>query len=181
MYCHTSDGSRDALVELVLDAGPLIYVAKLDAFDTFSVAGRTAVVPPSVYAEAARPEFAFRHPEIAVIEQARDDGRLVVVALNARETQLAAELAVRSAGLHVGELDVLALGRARGWPVCLHERQAARLARALGVATVHLVELLFEGTAEAGELERRVRHFARLTNMTMDDLDALLTLIEEPR
>lgn len=168
-------------MELVLDAGPLIYLAKLDAFDTFLVAGRTAVVPPSVYAETARPELAFRHPEVAVIEGARDDGRLVVVALDARETQLAADLAVRSAGLHVGELDVLALGRARGWPVCLHERQAARLARAIGVATIHLVELLFEGTTDPGELERRVRHFARLTNMTMDDLDELLTLIEGRR
>lgn len=168
-------------MELVLDAGPLIYLAKLDAFDAFSIAGRTAVAPPSVYAEAARPELAFRHPEIAVIEQARGDGRLLVVELDAREAQIAANLAGRSAGLHPGELDVLALGLGRGWPVCLHERQAARLARALGAATVHLVELLFEGSPDPDALERRIRHFARLTNLTMDDLDALLTLIEERR
>jgi len=107
--------------------------------------------------------------------------RLVVVALDEHEAQLAADLAVRSAGLPVGELEVLALGQARGWPVCLHERQAARLAGALRVATVHLVELLFEGSTDPGQLERRVRTFARLTNMTMNDLDNLLTLIEGRR
>ncbi len=168
-------------MQLVVDAGPLIYLAKLDAFDAFSIAGRTPVVPPSVFAEAARPELAFRHPEVAIIEQARDDGRLVVVALDEGEAQLAADLALRSAGLHIGELEVLALARTRGWPVCLHERQAARLARAIGVATVHLVELLFEGSTDPGELERRIRHFARLTNMAMNDLDDLLTLIEARR
>lgn len=168
-------------MEIILDAGPLIYLAKLDALDALAIAGWTPVVPPSVYAEAARPGLAFRHPEVAVIEQAQGDGRLLVVALDSREKELAADFAERSAGLHTGELDVLAMGRARDRPVCLHERQAARLARALGVATVHLVEILFGGTRDPDALERRIRHFARLTNLTMDDLDALLTLIEGRR
>jgi hypothetical protein len=168
-------------VELVLDAGPLIYLAKLDALDAPAIAGWTPVVPPSVYAEAARPELAFRHPEIALIEQAQQDGRLVVVTLDIREAEIAGELAGRSSGLHAGELDALALGRARAWPVCLHERQAARLAGALGVETVHLVEILFGGTEDADVLEDRVRHFARLTNLVMGDLDVLLQLIEGRR
>jgi hypothetical protein len=168
-------------VDVVLDAGPLIYLAKLDAFDAIAAAGRVAVVPPSVYAEAARPELAFRHPEVAVVQEARDAGRLRIVTLEAVEAQLADDLAGRSAGLHAGELDVLALGLSRGWPVCLHERQAARLARMLSATTVHLVELLFEGTRDLDRLEQRIRQFARLTNMTIDDLDALLSMIEERR
>jgi hypothetical protein len=168
-------------VELVLDAGPLIYLAKLDALDAPAIAGWTPVVPPSVYAEAARPELAFRHPEVAVIEQAQEDGRLLVVALDNREKELAGELASRSSGLHAGELDALALGSARTWSVCLHERQAARLAGALGVRTVHLVEMLFDGTKDPDVLEDRIRHFARLTNLVMGDLDVLLHLIEGRR
>jgi hypothetical protein len=168
-------------VELVLDAGPLIYLAKLDALDAPAAAGWTPVVPPSVYAEAARPGLAFRHPEVALVEQARQDGRLRVVALDSREQQLAGEFAGRSSGLHAGELDALALGRARTWPVCLHERQAARLAGALGLRTVHLAEILFGGTNDADLLEDRIRHFARLTNLVMTDLDVLLQLIEGRR
>ena len=166
---------------LVLDASPLIYLAKLDAFDAIAIAGHAAVVPPSVIAEAARPELAFRHPEVAIIERAQAKGQLSIVPLETGETQLAAELANRYGGLHAGELDVLALGQARGWVICLHERQATRLARALGVATVHLVELLFAGTPDRDLLATRIRNFARLTNLTMNDLDLLLHLIRDRR
>lgn len=166
-------------MNLVLDASPLIYLAKLDAFDALANAGDTAVVPPSVYAEAARPELAFRHPETATIERARLDEQLVVVPLDAHETELATDLARRYGGLHAGELDVLVLGQVGGWPVCVHERQAARLAGALGVESMHMVEILFAGTPDLDLLEQRVRHFARLTNLTMNDLDALLDLIRE--
>jgi hypothetical protein len=41
--------------------------------------------------------------------------------------------------------------------------------------------LLFAGTSDLDLLERRVRHFARLTNLTMNDLDSLLSLIRERR
>jgi hypothetical protein len=163
------------LVYLVLDASPLIYLAKLDAFDAVAIAGHTAVVPPSVYAETARPQLAFRHPEIATMERMEADGQLLVVALDAPEAELATNLAGGYGGLHAGELDVLALGQVRGWPVCFHERQAARLSRSLGLATIHVVEVLFAGTPDADLLERRIRHLARLTNLTMNDLDVLRT------
>jgi predicted nucleic acid-binding protein len=168
-------------MHVVLDASPLIYLAKLDAFDALSNAGYIAVVPPSVESEAARPELAFRHPEVAVIERVRAEGYLLVEPPDGREVELALELADRYGGLHQGELDVLAMGSVRGWSVCLHERQASRIARALGVATTHLVEILFAGTSELDLLDRRIRAFARLTNMTMNDLDVLLELIRERR
>lgn len=168
-------------MHLVLDASPLIYMAKLDAFDVLEIAGHIAAVPSSVYAEAARPELAFRHPEVAIVERARNDGRIVMAELDETERQLAADLANRFGGLHAGELDVLALGQVRGWAVCFHERQATRLADALGLASIHLIELLFAGTPDVGLLERRVRGFARMTNLTMNDLDVLLHLIRERR
>ena len=169
------------MMELILDASPLIYLAKLDAFDALAIAGHTAVAPSSVFAEAARPELAFRHPEIATIVRIREEGRLLVVSLDSRERQQALELAGRSGGMHAGELDVLALGLVRGWTACFHERQAARLARALGVETLHLVEVLFAGTPDHDQLEGRMREFARLTNMKMSDLDVLLNLIRGRR
>ena len=176
-----TDVTRDALMVLVLDAGPLIYFAKLDAFDALALAGHAAVVPPSVFTEAARSELAFRHPEIATIDRAHREAAFRVEALDPRETELARELGAGSSGLHAGELDVLALGRSRGWSVCFHERQAARLARALGVTTMHLVEVLFAGTPHPDLLERRIRRFARLTNLAMEDLDGLMKLIGDRR
>lgn len=163
-------------LDVVLDAGPLIFLAKLDAFDVFTPSGWTGVVPESVYAEAARPGLSFRYPEIPLVERARSDGRLWVISPDQPEADLAIEFGSRTSGLHAGELDVLALGATRGWPVCFHERQAARLARALGLDTLHLVELLAAGTPDRGRLEDRIRRFARLTNLAMDDLDTLLRL-----
>jgi predicted nucleic acid-binding protein len=163
---------------IVLDASPLIYLAKLDAFDVVANAGHI-VVPPSVYEEAARPELAFRHPETATVQRVRADGQLQVVDLDATEHELAADLAGRYGGLHSGELDVLALGSSRGWTVCFHERQAARIARSLGLETINVVEVLFAGTPDSDLPEGRIRHLARLTNMRMDDLDVLLNLIRE--
>ena len=168
-------------MRIVLDASPLICMAKLDAFDAISNAGHTAAVPLSVYTEAARPELAFRHPEIATVQRLREESGLDVITLEPSEAAMASDLADRYGGLHAGELDVLALGHARGWPVSLHERQASRLATSLGLATIHVVELLFAGTSDLDLLERRVRHFARLTNLTMNDLDSLLSLIRERR
>ncbi len=173
------DSRRDALVEVVVDAGPLIYLAKLDAFDVFATAGRRAVVPPSVLAETARPELAFRHPEAAIIGRAATDDVITVVALEGIEREFATGLSGRTAGLHAGELEVLALGYTRGWPVCLHERQASRLARGMGIETVDTIELLFDGTPDRERLRERIRSFAALTNMVSADLDQLLSLIEE--
>ena len=160
---------------VVLDAGPVIYLAKLDAFDALAVANRVGALPPSVYGEVARADLSFRHPEIPLIERARADGLLEVVDLSPDEARLAAAFGTRTSGLHSGELDVLGLGAGRGWSVCLHERQAARLARGLGIATVHVVELLVAGTPDPVLLEARVRRFARLTNLAISDFDLLLS------
>ena len=166
-------------VQLVLDAGPLIHLAKLDALDALEKGGWEAMIPPSVRAEAARPELAFRHPEVAVIMRAIDEGRVLEAPLTDGEDRLASDLAGRATALHAGELDVLALGLTRSWPVCLHERQASRIAGALGIRAVHLVELLFDGTPDRSVLAKRIRTFGGLTNMRASDLEVLLELADE--
>jgi len=168
-------------MESTLDAGPLIYLAKLDALDVLERSGRQAVVTPAVVAETARPELAFRHPEVALIQEAVQDGRIRLVPLEKVEQEAVAEFGQRISGLHAGELEVLALGRTRGWEVCFQERQALRVARAYGLTTVHVVELLFGGTPDIELLRRRIRRFAVLTDLASADLDTLVELIEERR
>ena len=164
---------------VVLDAGPLIYLAKLDALDVLPAAGHVGALTPSVWSEVAQPALAFRFPEIASIQRARDVRWLEVYPLAPAEIAFADDLAGRLSGLHRGELDCLAVASARGWPVCLHERQASRMARTLGMQPVHLVELLFRGMDDRGRLEACVRGFARLTNLAVADLDDLLHMIVE--
>lgn len=110
--------------------------------------------------------------------RALDEGQVSVAPLIDAESQLARDLAGRATGLHAGELDVLALGLARSWPVCLHERQASRIAGALGIHTIHIVELLFEGTPDRATLTGHLRAFGAMTNMRTSDLDSLLELAD---
>ena len=165
--------------ELVIDASPLIYLAKLDALFVLPGSGYAAVVPSSVWDEVARPALSFRFPEIATIEGAAREGWITVASLSRANSDQVEEFAREASGLHRGELECLTLAQDRGSAVCFHERQASRIARTLGIATVHVVELLFDGAPDRRWLDDRVRRFARMTNLTMADLDALLRLIEE--
>jgi predicted nucleic acid-binding protein len=169
----------DALVQVVLDAGPLIHLAKIEALELLPTGGWVGVVPSAVWNEVARPELAYRFTEVPAIERARNDGWIEAVEPNADEQAHAERLAGSVAGLHRGELDCLAIASKRSLPVCFHERQALRLARSLGVETIHVVDLLSGGTPDAVLLEWRIRRFASLTNLAMSDLDQLLASIKE--
>lgn len=162
---------------VILDASPLIYLGKLDALDVLT--GDQGVVPPAVEDEVVRPALAFSYPEIVRIEQAFRVGWLTTSEMTPDEARAADELGARVRGLHRGELEVLAMGLERGTRVCLHERQAARIAAALGIGVTHVVELLFTGTADNDLLGRRLRAFGRITNLAMDQLDELLSLARE--
>jgi predicted nucleic acid-binding protein len=186
-------------VPIVLDASPLIYLATLDALDVFSTSD-PGQVPSRVMYEAARPELAYSHPEVVRIDEAVRAGWLVEVSLGEQERALVSALAARLSGLHEGELEVLAkralvsalaarlsglhegelevlaIGQSRGWQVCVHERQASRLATALGLRSVHVVELLFAATGDRARLVERIRTFGAMTNLATGDLDAVLDL-----
>ena len=169
---------RDRLRPLVFDAAPLIYLAKIEALDVITTGGFTAHAPASVLAEATRPAIAMRHPDAIVIEDEVQRGTILSLGLDAAEVARARDIERRVPGLHAGECEVLAVALARGMPAVIFERRARRVARAMGVSPVDMIELLFAGTADQGLLAERIRRFARLVEMRLQDLEQLLQLAE---
>lgn len=166
---------------LVLDASPLIYLAKLAALDVLSVATREAAVTPVVLEEVTRPQLAYRHPDAVEIEQAVVNGLVQVWELEADERSLAADFAERVPGLHHGAAEVLSLAISRSVAAVILERQARRVARTLGAELVDVVELLVAGTPDLELREDRVIRFARLVNMRFDHVAQLLARLGSRR
>ena len=162
----------------MVDAGPLIYLAKLGALDVFARAGHVPLITPEVERETARAGLAYRFPDAIAVAEAIRDGILVRTELTDEERRVAARLGTEAGGLDAGESEVLAAAEARELPVLLHERRAIRLAKSLGLVTWSPVRLLFEGTPDRELLRVRVLRFARLVQMRFEDAEALLQRIE---
>src|SRR3990170_1822242 len=150
---------------IVVDASPLIYLAKLDALEVFEIGGYRPLVPGSVIDETTRPSLIYRHPDAALIETAVGRGVIRVVALVPGEEQFAMTLSSDVPGMHRGECEVLAVAHGRGIPAVLFERRGRAVARARRVRLLDLIEMLFDGTPEDELLERRVRRFAEQVDM----------------
>jgi predicted nucleic acid-binding protein len=165
-------------VGLLLDASPLIYLAKIDALDALKAYEQPAIAP-EVHREVVAPGLGYRYPDSLAIDRAIESGLIAVVPATAQELARAEVLVADAGGLHVGEAVTLSIAAERGWSACLFERQAKRLAGALGVHVVDPVEVLFVGTEDGARLRQRVRRFGALVNMRLEQLEALLDLIEE--
>ncbi len=168
----------DSTHRLAFDGAPLIYLAKIEALDVMTAGGLTAYAPASVLAEATRPAIAMRHPDAVVIEEEVRRGSILSLRLDAAELAHARNIEQRVPGLHAGECEVLALALRRRMSAVIFERRARRVAQAMGAPLVDLIELLFAGTAEQELLAERIRRFARLVDMRLQDLEHLLQLVE---
>jgi len=165
--------------ELVLNAGPLIYLAKLDAFDALRPHARCAITS-GVEQEVVRPASAYRFPEIAWVEGVIRTGSLEVVSMTTDEQARTDRLGHEVPGLGRGERETIAVAATRGWSAALFDRRARRIAEANGVTVVGVPGLLFAGTRQPDLLERRIRAFATLVNMRLDDLERLLARVPRP-
>jgi predicted nucleic acid-binding protein len=163
---------------LILNAGPIIYLAKIDALDVLGHY-RRSVVTSGVEREVVLPPSAYRFPEIARIEALIRAGSLEVVSMDTTEHDRTDRLGDEVPGLGRGERETIAVAAARGWLAVLFDRRARRIADASGVAVVGIPALLVEGTPDSSLLERRIRALASLVNMRLDDLGRLLERARE--
>lgn len=170
--------AEDSSYRLLIDASPLIYLAKLDALDVF---GRDdpAAISEGVRDEVLLPQAAYRFPEIVAIDESIREGRIQVVSLDEKERSIVEALARQVPGLGRGELETIAVARVRGWRAAIADRRASRIARVHGVSVVGMVELLFARTADGDRLARRIRGLARLVNMRIETLEPLLAQVDE--
>ena len=165
---------------MLVDASPLIYLAKLDALDVFRAIGRVAIVTPEVERETSRPALAYDHPDSMLIAEALRTGLIERTTLDEAEVARAATLLEQAGGIGRGEAEVLAAGQARNAPVLLFERRALKLAASLGLEVWSPPRLLIGGTPDPGVARDRLIRFARLVAMPFQDLEQLLARLEEP-
>ena len=170
--------SRGSAQRLVVDSSPLIYLAKLEALDVFKI-DAPALMTEGVRQEVLVPQAAVRFPEMARIDGALREGRLTIEPLRKEEQASADDIRSRIPGLGLGERESMAMAAARGLAVVLHDRRASRVGRAMGIAVVGPLELLFERTVDEGVLEERIRTFARLVDMRIEGLEQLLDRLKE--
>jgi predicted nucleic acid-binding protein len=171
----TSDRSS---YRLIVDASPLIYLAKLDALDVFGI-DAPAAISEGVRNEVLLPQAAYRFPEIVGIDDSIRNGWIAVVSLDRQERDGVKALSRQVPGLGRGELETITIARSRGWTAALADRRATRIAEIHGVAIVGIVELLFARTGDSKQLARRIRDLARLVNMRVETLDRLLGRVHE--
>jgi predicted nucleic acid-binding protein len=179
---HLAMGDDTSLTSaVILDASPLIYLAKLGALEVLSNAVGSAFTTPAVLEEATRPQLAYRHPDAVEIEMALQRGVIAVLVLTERERMRARDIAGQIPGFHLGETEVLAAAIARDIPAVFFERRARRVAGALGAGLVDVTDLIVAGTPDPILREDRIVRFARLVNMRMDDVVELMARIRSDR
>lgn len=164
---------------MLVDASPLIYLAKIHALDVFAEAGHVPLITQEVERETARPGLAYEHPDSMLIAAAIRSGVLQRTRLSQAEIQASERLVGAAGGINAGEAQVLAASHQRGLPALLFERRATRLARSMGVETWMPIDILFAGTSDRTLLAERVSGFAQLVQMRLTDAQGLLDLIEE--
>lgn len=163
---------------MLVDASPLIYLAKIDALDVFESSGHVPLVTQEVEREVARPGLAYEHADSVLIADALASGVLRRTDITQSEIDSAERL--RTTGsLGRGEAEVLAAAVARALPVLIFERRATRLARSMGIDTWTPLRLLFAGTPQRHVLQERVERFAALVQMRLEDVQAAIRLIKE--
>lgn len=168
-------GSSD---RLIVDASPLIYLAKLDALDMFQ-SDYPAAISGGVRNEALLPQTAYRFPEIVRIDDSIQRGTIEVVTLNRPEQHRVAALSRQVPGLGRGELETIVVAKSRRWTAAIADRRARRVAQIHEVNVIGIVELLFAKTTDSARLADLIRRLAGLVNMRIETLEQLLSKVSE--
>lgn len=163
---------------MLVDASPLIYLAKLDALEIFEGSGHVPLLTPEIERETARPALAYEHPDSVLIAEALRLGKMERTEVTDEENRIAQRLQEQTSALKVGEAQVLAAAQSRSRPVLLSERRALRLAVSLGLEVWVPLDLLIAGTAEPIRLRERILGLARLTDMSFADVEIALRKAE---
>jgi predicted nucleic acid-binding protein len=170
--------AKSSLYRLIVDASPLIYLAKLDALDVFRL-DDPAAISEGVRNEVLLPQAAYRFPEIVRIDESVRKGGIEVVSLDKKERNSVEALSRQVPGLGRGVLETIAVARSRRWSAAIADRRASRIAQVHGISVVGMVELLFARTTDGDRLARRVRGLASLVNMRIEALEQLLRKVDE--
>lgn len=139
---------------LVLDATPLIYLAKAGREDLLGHIPADLVIPGSVYREVVEEGRERGEPDATRIENLVDEGTLAVV--DPPSTDLADDL-TGNEQLHEAERDVLVLAHHHGGEAILDERYGRKVADVEGIDHGGTLRLLFALVDEGSLRPEEVR------------------------
>ena len=129
-------------IDVISDASPLIYFAKLDALTLLSTVAGPIAAPPSVIDETVDAGKKRRKPDAERIQQALADGVIVPLRLTEQESALAQTLH-QNTMLGAGECEVIICAAQRGCKALLHDKKARKMAVHHGVKTMSVTDVLF--------------------------------------
>lgn len=129
-------------IDVIGDASPLIYFAKLDELALLSVVVGPVAAPPSVIAETVDAGKKRRKPDAKRIQQAIADDIIIPLQLTEREASLAQTLH-QNTTLGIGECEVIICAEQRGFKAILHDKKARSVAVHHGVKTINITDILF--------------------------------------
>ena len=130
--------------EVVSNASPLIYAAKIGFFETLIELYGKISIPPAVYNEAIEKGVEKKAADALAIEEAVEKGYLKVVELNER-AKAETEVLTKTQDISAGEAEAIALARqVKAELLITDERSGTLIARVWGIRTVGLLGVIIE-------------------------------------
>jgi len=130
--------------EVVSDASPLIYAAKIGFFKSLGKLYGKILIPSAVYNEVVEKGVKKKAADALVIEEAVTKGYLQVVELNER-AKAEIEVLTKTQDISTGEAEAIALAKqVKAELLIIDERNGTLAARVWGIKTVGLLGVIIE-------------------------------------
>ncbi len=156
------------VVDVISDASPLIYFAKMAQLEFLAQVIGSVAIPPAVYREAVEVGQELGYRDADRIVAAIGAGWIVPVELTGTELQMADEIG-SDPRLGPGECETIACAVCRRWTALLHDRRARHLAAVRGVRTMQAVDVLFLALLRRhfslDKFKRLLSHLAAVSGM----------------
>ncbi|MBI4447175.1 MAG: hypothetical protein HY645_14870 [Acidobacteria bacterium] len=162
---------------IVVDASPLIALAKMRRLALLKKIYGAVIVAPEVKAEVVEGGKAVGAPEVRLVEAAIRDGWIQEAELTGKEKKMAQDL-LGNTRLAKGEVESIVLARCRKLMVILDDKEARAVASAMraehiGTAGV-LLDAYLSGALDYGELEEAVRELGGVIWLSPDVVAEIL-------
>lgn len=134
--------------EVVSNASPLIYAAKISFLDIFTELYGRILLPPAVHKEVVEQGVDHKAADGLVIQEAVTKGHLQVVELN-QKAQTETEILTKTPEISRGEAEAIALARqVKAELLIIDERSGTLAAKVWGIRTVGLLGVIIEATRQ---------------------------------
>lgn len=169
---------------IVIDASPLIALAKIGRLRLLKKVYREVAIGPVVKVEAVERGRDIKAPEVSQIELGIEEGWICEFKPTAREKKMVQRL-LKSTRLDEGEAESLVLALCRKLMVVLDDKEARATAEAKGLKYIGtagiLLEAFMKGALSLDELEEAVRDLGGVLWLSPEVVAEILKKAKEVR